>query len=539
MKVVICADAYAEMGTGHVMRCIALGQGIKERGDEVVFIAYCSSETLVSRLRSEGFRLHLLNEPGSFIDSFKLIEQERPDWVVLDGYHFDTGYQKTVKDAGYKLLVIDDYVRLDYYHADIVLNQNYGAEEFNYNAGEDARLLLGTQYALLRKEFLKYKGFERKIPESAKNLLITMGGADSGNYTLKALRALNLIETRLNIKAVIGAANPYYDLLKQEAKDSKHSIELLRSVEDMAPLMAWADAAISAGGSTIWELAFMGLPALLCIVADNQENAVRCLARDGVFMSLERPSEMNVDGMAKVIHQLLNDQKKRAAMADKCREIIDGKGFARIFDILKKMPRPLTILFLGGSLSKELADWLETNGEKVSYTEGKVDARYVETLKPDMIVSYSYRYLLRKDVLSLPPRGAVNLHISYLPWNRGAHPNVWSFIEDSPKGVTIHYIDEGIDTGDILVQEEVSLDNGNETLGTSYEKLHKAIQALFKRNWAQIRDGSIQARPQPDSGSLHFLKDSWIFEPLIAEKAWDTPVRKLKEKYKHVHLSRN
>jgi UDP-2,4-diacetamido-2,4,6-trideoxy-beta-L-altropyranose hydrolase len=528
MKVAIRADAFAEMGTGHVMRCIALGQGVMMRGGEVVFLTYCSSEGLVSRLRSEGFKLHLLNEPGSLSDSLGLLEKERPDWIVLDGYHFDTGYQQVVKDAGYRLLVIDDYVRLDYYHADIILNQNYGAENFRYNTREGSKLLLGTKYVMLRKEFLKYWSFERSNPEVAEKLLITMGGADPDNNTLTILKAVNLIEKPLNAKVVVGAANPHYEALAKEVEGSTHSVEILRGVEDMAPLMAWADAAVSAGGSTVWELAFMGLPAILSVIADNQEYSVNCLVRDDVFMSLGRASETSVEEIAAAMQKLLYDATKRTAMLDNWRKIVDGKGVDRIIDVL--MHWPLKILFLGGMLSKDLSSWLEARGEKVFYTEERVDALYVADLKPDMIISYNYRYMLGKDILCIPQKGAINLHISYLPWNRGAHPNVWSFIEGSPKGVTIHYIDDGIDTGDILVQEEVIFDDDRDTLMSSYVKLHKTIQDLFKRNWAHIRAGSMEAKPQPAGGTMHFRKDSSKFEALISEKTWNTPVKEITQK---------
>jgi UDP-2,4-diacetamido-2,4,6-trideoxy-beta-L-altropyranose hydrolase len=535
MKVAIHADSYAEIGTGHVMRCIALGQGIQDRGGEVVFITYCGSEGLVGRLRSEGFTLQLLSEPGRLKDLLGLLDKERPHWVVLDGYHFEAGYQRAVKDAGYRLLVIDDYVRLDYYHADIVLNQNYGAEEFRYNVKEGSKLLLGTKYVMLRKEFLRDREFDRKIPEFAENVLITMGGADPDNNTLKILKALNFIKRPLNVKVVVGAANPHYEVLAKEVEGSSHNFEILRGVEDMAPLMARADAAISAGGSTVWELAFMGLPAILSVVADNQEYSVNCLVRDDVFMSLGRPSETRVEGIAAVVQKLLYDAAKRTAMLGNCQKIVDGKGVDRVVDDL--MQWPLRILFLGGTLSNDLSRWLEARGEKVFYTEEKVDARYVADLKPDMIISYNYQYMLGKDILCIPQKGAINLHISYLPWNRGAHPNVWSFIEGSPKGVTIHYIDDGIDTGDILVQEEVIFDDDRDTLMSSYAKLHKAIQDLFKRNWAHMRGGSVEAKPQPTGGTLHFRKDSSKFEALISEKAWNTPVKEIREKCKHVRIS--
>ncbi len=527
MKVAIRADAYAEIGTGHVMRCIALGQGIRESGGEVVFITYCSSEGLLSRIKNEGISLHLLSGPGSLTESLRLLERESPDWVVLDGYHFDAAYQKAVKDAGYKLMVIDDYERLDYYHADIILNQNYGAEGFHYNTGEGSKLLLGTKYVMLRKEFLKYKGFERKIPEFAENVLITMGGVDPDNNTLKVLKAMNLIETPLNIKVVAGAANPHYELLGRDAAGSRHNIDILREVEDMAPLMEWADAAISAGGSTVWELAFMGVPAVLCIVADNQKNAVNNLEKESIFRSIANVHERTIVEIANVISALICDKFGRIDMSGKAKALVDGKGILRVFNAMRG--QPLKILFLGGNSSRTLSDWLESIGEIVFFTEDKVDADTVKKINPDIIVSYNYKHILSKDVFSVPRMRALNLHISYLPWNKGAHPNVWSFIENTPKGVTIHYIDEGVDTGDIILQKEVSLDEDKATLKTSYEKLHEEIQELFKSHWAELKAEKIKSQKQCESGTVHYRKDVHVFEQLIQEKGWDIPVRELKK----------
>jgi UDP-2,4-diacetamido-2,4,6-trideoxy-beta-L-altropyranose hydrolase len=331
VKVALRADAYAEIGTGHLMRCIVLGQGIMERGGEVVFITYCSSAGLVSRLKNEGFSLHLLNVPRSLTESLGLIEKERPDWVVLDGYHFDSGYQKAMKDAGYKLLVIDDYVRLDYYYADIILNQNYGAEEIQYNTGKGTKLLLGTKYVMLRREFLKYREFERKCPEFAENVLITMGGADTDNLTLQVLKALNLVESPLKIKVAVGAANPHYEMLAEEVKQSSHSVKVLRDVQDMAHLIAWADIAVSAGGTTVWELAFMGLPSFLCIVATNQVGVVNRLARDGIFQTLGQIKDLSDREIAEAAAHLIGLRSVREEMCAKEMELVDGEGAKRVF----------------------------------------------------------------------------------------------------------------------------------------------------------------------------------------------------------------
>ncbi len=123
------------------------------------------------------------------------------------------------------------------------------------------------------------------------------------------------------------------------------------------------------------------------------------------------------------------------------------------------------------------------------------------------------------------PRRIINLHISYLPWNRGADPNLWSFLDNAPKGVTTHYIDAGLDTGRILIQEEISF-RYNDTPRTSYERLAAAIEILFRKSWPRIREGKAQSFPQPQGGSSHRLKDRAAVEHLLT-KGWDTPVSQL------------
>lgn len=165
---------------------------------------------------------------------------------------------------------------------------------------------------------------------------------------------------------------------------------------------------------------------------------------------------------------------------------------------MKKLATKMKILFLGGGeASKNLSNWLEEiMKEYVVYTEGQIDINFVTHVDPDIIISYNYKYILRQEVINYPSFGCINLHISYLPWNRGAHPNLWSFLEDTPKGVTIHYIDEGIDSGDIIAQKEIRLNSEKETLRSSYMKLHEEIQKLFKEKWAVIKEGKIKRSPQ-------------------------------------------
>ena len=151
------------------------------------------------------------------------------------------------------------------------------------------------------------------------------------------------------------------------------------------------------------------------------------------------------------------------------------------------------ILFLGPEDSF-LVHWLQEYGESVETTMNKVED--LPKGKYTFLISYGYRYILPKKVLDLFPSSAINLHISYLPWNRGADPNLWSWIDSTPKGVTIHYLDEGIDTGDIIAQKLVHMNRGRETLRTSYELLKVEIEKLFRNNWPAIKDWRIDRKPQ-------------------------------------------
>lgn len=181
----------------------------------------------------------------------------------------------------------------------------------------------------------------------------------------------------------------------------------------------------------------------------------------------------------------------------------------------------MKILLLGPH-RPELVEFLLSFGDDVITTEEplSINSKYLED--SDMIISYGYRHIIKKEVLDKVKRMVINLHISLLPWNRGSDPNLWSFLEDTPKGVTIHCMDCGIDTGDILAQQEVHC-QPDDTLRTSYNRLSDSIEALFRRVWPDIRSGKLKPVLQPPGGSYHRLRDRVAFEHLL-ENGWDTPV---------------
>lgn len=131
----------------------------------------------------------------------------------------------------------------------------------------------------------------------------------------------------------------------------------------------------------------------------------------------------------------------------------------------------------------------------------------VGELEPTLGLSVLFGYILTSDFLRLFPDGCLNLHPALLPHNRGAYPNVWSIVEGTPAGATLHYIDEGIDTGDLVAQREVEVEPVD-TGGSLYERLEEASFELFKETWPRFRAGEISPEAQDrEGGSFHRLRD--------------------------------
>ncbi|MCR9191720.1 MAG: formyl transferase [Gammaproteobacteria bacterium] len=171
-----------------------------------------------------------------------------------------------------------------------------------------------------------------------------------------------------------------------------------------------------------------------------------------------------------------------------------------------------------------LTSYLETFGEVVQ-TEEPVNEMTHGTF--DFVISYRYLHILRPNFLNVYPKKVINLHISYLPWNRGKDPNLWSWIENTVKGVTIHYMDAGLDTGPIIYQEKVALDPEG-TLASTYQQLSIAIEALFMKKWPEILAEKCPCIPQTTMGSAHKLKDRQKVAYLL-HAGWETRVSQLQQ----------
>jgi UDP-2,4-diacetamido-2,4,6-trideoxy-beta-L-altropyranose hydrolase len=224
-------------------------------------------DRLRERLVRQQVELHDTGDGGQAFDDMSWLADLRKQrgqedewrWLVLDGYHFDDDYQRRLRRDGMKLLVIDDYAHLPQYDADLLLNQNAGSERLNYKVPQETMLLLGSSYALLRREFRgARRGKKADSAGQAGHLLITLGGADPDNVTLKVIEVLQQGELpAVMTKIIVGPANPHLALLQESVQHSLLQVELLIGVEDMVPLMQWAEwrsrqAAVPAGSWPIW-----------------------------------------------------------------------------------------------------------------------------------------------------------------------------------------------------------------------------------------------------------------------------------------------
>lgn len=336
MKLLIRADASSQIGTGHIMRCLALAQTWQDARGEAIFVMATSAPALEKRLQSEGIKVvHLSVLLGSAEDAketARTAQQLDASWIVVDGYHFDGKYQQIIKDTGLHLLFIDDYGHADHYYADIVLNQNIYAHEGLYaNRKPYTQLLLGTRYALLRREFWQWQGWKRETPTVARRVLVTLGGADPDNVTLKVIQALQQVEAgALEAFVVVGGSNPYYGQLQSAVEGSRFPIRLERNITNMPELMVWADMAVAAGGTTSWELAFMGLPSLILILADNQRASAEKLGTNGVVDNLGWHENVSTRDIRNSIVRLLAGVNERKHISQKGQELVDGEGSTRV-----------------------------------------------------------------------------------------------------------------------------------------------------------------------------------------------------------------
>ena len=362
-QILIRSDASIQMGSGHVMRSLALANALCAKGAEITFVCREHPGQISGLIESAGHRLirlpaPTLPSPGKLAHSHWLgVSQEEDahlslaslkemggcDWLIVDHYALDVIWETAMRPYTKHIMVIDDLA--DRKHdCDLLLDQNLHADmETRYESlvPPNCLKLLGPKYALLRPEFSEARKNLKKRDGSVKRILIFFGGSDPGNETGKALEAIKLLgRTAIAVDVVVGAANPHQEEITSFCAHLPET-RLYRQINNISELMAKADLAIGAGGGTMWERCCLGLPAIVMRVATNQQSGCEAVASSGGILYLGEAQRVGIELLEKALRVTLSSPGLVASMSKVGASLVDGQGCGRV---AKRLMKPSIIL---------------------------------------------------------------------------------------------------------------------------------------------------------------------------------------------------
>jgi UDP-2,4-diacetamido-2,4,6-trideoxy-beta-L-altropyranose hydrolase len=328
MRVAVRADASPAIGSGHVMRCLSLADGLRREGASVSFLSRSMPPHLASLVSQHGHEVRDLAGDDDAAATARAMEGHC-DWLVVDHYALGARWETALRATASRLLVIDDLA--DRAHdCDVLLDQNLHVEAAPRYAGRvppGCELLLGPQFALLRREFRSARTEAAARAGDVSRLLVSFGGADSSNDTVVAIEAVAATLPRLTrVDVVIGAGHAHGDAIEQAC--ARHGYRCHVQTDRMAELMAAADLAIGAGGVTTWERCCVGLPAVAVAAAANQVDVVEQAARHGLVYALD--GEVSAGRLGVHLRALADNPGLRQRMSHLGLETVDGLGVERV-----------------------------------------------------------------------------------------------------------------------------------------------------------------------------------------------------------------
>ena len=328
IKIGFRVDGGAETGLGHIMRTLALAKAFP-KNIERVFITK-SKPKIKKLVLDSGFKVLDLNlEAKSEIEKVKsLIKTHNIDILITDSYELSQSYLFELKKVVGKLVSIHDFYPYPF-PSDIVINGNAYAEELDYdNSDSSTDFLLGPKYTLMREEF---KNISRNnITENVESILITVGGSDKLNLTPEIVKSFVEIKQNLHLDIVIGPGFNNLNQIINALGKVDLEISLHFNLNNMSGLMLSNDLAISAGGSTLYELATTGTPAITLLQADNQIRVAKSMEKKGVILNLGFGDRISQQDLRDNIKKIMNDFNLRREMSLAGQRLIDGQGAERV-----------------------------------------------------------------------------------------------------------------------------------------------------------------------------------------------------------------
>jgi UDP-2,4-diacetamido-2,4,6-trideoxy-beta-L-altropyranose hydrolase len=354
VNVFVRTDASCRIGTGHLMRCLALAQVLQQRGAGVSFVMREVPAALTETIEGLGFKLFRLPEvlpreegwlgvprDTDALQTAAVLEaQGNADWLVIDHYGIDYLWEERVRTTNFKILVIDDLAQAKH-SCDVLLNQNLLTDaqaRYRPLVPETCRLLTGPRFALLREEFHACRASLHRDFGQVRNLLVFLGGADPEGVSLRVLNVLDALRPReFEVTAVLGATSPHRATIER-AYAERAGFQVIVQSSNMAQLMAAADLAIGAGGVSTWERCCLGLPSITIAIAENQLEVSKAAAAAGAFLYLGSSAEISDDQLVASLKVMIGNGSLRRSLSEVGLRLVDGRGCRRAANAVLQKP---------------------------------------------------------------------------------------------------------------------------------------------------------------------------------------------------------
>jgi len=327
MRLFIRTEASSQIGMGHFMRCFAIAEEARAQGIAVTFLLNEVGEAVNARLAQIGAQgMAIAGALGSMADFLALgaLGLTREDWLLIDSYAASEDYIALQKKIT-RVAVIDDLNALAHFDCDLLINPAQAARPVDYERKTKARLLLGADYALIRREFLEAGS------AAGMGITVMFGGSDPTQLTARCAEAVHAALPETDIRLIAGPANQHTDDLVRLAQKSDR-IQVFASPERVAEVLAGSRLVITAAGGSVGEVAAMGLPALVLVVYDNQAAALKACPFPVIDARKGLPDDLGAR-----VKALIDNPATRAEIAAKAHAVVDGLGPKRIVEAMRRV----------------------------------------------------------------------------------------------------------------------------------------------------------------------------------------------------------
>lgn len=333
--IAIRADGSFDKGMGHIVRCLSVANEFKIRDIEPIFLTKEDKDTqsILNFNNIKYKKIFSKSLEGEIEEVKKIFNEINPEYTLTDSYWISNEYLKKLKVISNILISIDDN-NLYQYPSDIIVNYNLHSSDINYNyKNKESKILLGSKYCMLRKEF--QDACPIKIKDKVSKILIIMGGTDINSFSEKVLKNILNIDKSIIIDVVVSKLYKNKEILRCIEKNNDN-VNIIFNPSNMVSVMKNCDLAISAGGTTIYELGSLGIPTILIPQVDNQIDIAIKANELGLMINMGKYDCLNLDNLNNSVIKLIDNTNERRKMNKLCIDMIDNKGTLNVVNEILK-----------------------------------------------------------------------------------------------------------------------------------------------------------------------------------------------------------